>query len=111
MIYEKLNRLIPFVEEHVISYPLWEEGKYIPFLQLWRRGETETKRKSIQSKLKKLRKFTSYEAEVRHVSMPSGIIHYHIYPKFTESVDGGYEFMNKDWSIEEMLDLAYRMFD
>lgn len=111
MIHEKLEKLIPHIEEHVISYPLWEEGKYIPFLQLWRIGKTLNKRKEILKKLKKITKDTGYETEIKYTSLPSGIIHFIVYPKFEEHVDGSYKFIKEDWSIEEMIDIIIKEFN
>ena len=33
MIHQKIEKLIPFISEEFITYPLWKEGKYIPFLK------------------------------------------------------------------------------
>ena len=32
-LHQKIEKLIPFISEEFITYPLWEEGKYIPFLK------------------------------------------------------------------------------
>jgi hypothetical protein len=32
MIQKQIDKLIPYLNENFITYPLWEEGKYIPFV-------------------------------------------------------------------------------
>ena len=39
-LHEKIEKLIPFISEEFITYPLWEEGKYIPFLKCWQKADT-----------------------------------------------------------------------
>ena len=33
MIHKKIEKLIPSLNENFITYPFWEEGKYIPFVK------------------------------------------------------------------------------
>lgn len=35
MIHKKIEKLIPYISEEFITYPLLGEGKYIPFLKCW----------------------------------------------------------------------------
>lgn len=98
MIHEKIEKVIPYVEENFITYPLWEEGKYIPFVNFWQAQEYDHEFNRCQ-----VLKDKGYRIEL---TKTSGNIHgFFMYPDYNEKDDGGYEYVNKNWSIEEMLDL------
>lgn len=105
MIHKKIEKLIPFISEEFITYPLWEEGKYIPFLKCWQKADTENKCTHLSNRLNKHFKKSGYEI----LFVPKGhrsVIHeFYIYPKYKELKNGSYKFKKTDWSIEEMLDL------
>ena len=61
MIQEKINKLIPFISENFITYPLWEEGKYIPFLKCWQKADTENRCTRLSNKLNKHFEKTGYK--------------------------------------------------
>ena len=105
MIHQKIEKLIPFISEEFITYPLREEGKYIPFLKCWKKADTENKCTRLSNKLNKHFEKTGYEILFVGKEHRSVIHEFYVYPKFKELKNGSYKFTKKDWSIEEMLDL------
>ena len=61
MIHQKIEKLIPFISEEFITFPLCEEGKYIPFLKCWKKADTENKCTRLSNKLNKHFEKTGYE--------------------------------------------------
>ena len=104
-LHEKINKLIPFISENFITYPLWEEGKYIPFLKCWQKADTENKCNRLSNLLNKHFEKSGYEISFVGKEHRSVIHEFYVYPKFKELKNGSYKFTKKDWSIEEMLDL------
>lgn len=103
MIHEKIEKLIPFIEEEFITYPLWEEGKYVPFVNFWQKFESRKDISEFRIKLSKIKEL-GYDFE-EIVTHKFKIYTYEVYPNFKEREDGSCEFENKKWSIEEMLEL------
>ncbi len=104
-IHKQIEKLIPFISENFITYPLWEEGKYIPFINFWQKAESRKKCKELDKKIEALCKDTGYCVNIQPKDHVSVIHKYYIYPAFEDTEDGSYKFINKNWSIEEMLDL------
>ena len=94
-LHQKIEKLIPFISEEFITYPLWEEGKYIPFLKCWQKADTENKCTRLSNKLNKHFEKTGYEISFIGKEHRSVIHEFYI----------SYKFVKQDWSIEEMLDL------
>ena len=105
-IHESINELIPFISENFITYPLWEEGKYIPFVNFWQTARNSDEGKILHERIKKLDSNLDYCVELNLNESGKTCIVYSIYPDFAETEDGGYEFINPDWSIEEMISLV-----
>lgn len=106
MIQDNINKLIPFISENFITYPLWEDGKYIPFINFWQKAETISKCKKLDKCLTVLDTNTGYKIGIKEKYHRSVIHECFIYPDFIETDEGGYEFIKKDWSIEEMLKMV-----
>lgn len=105
MINKQFNKLIPYVSENFITYPLFEEGKYIPFLNFWYIQNTnEVARFNIKNF-----KANNYELIEEHEEFFDTIMNCQIYPKFIETDEGGYEFVKEDWSIEEMVEIVIKL--
>lgn len=104
-LHESINKLIPFISEDFITYPLREEGKYIPFLKCWQKADTENKCTRLSNRLNKLFEKTGYEISFIDKEHRSVIHEFYVYPKFKELKNGSYKFSKKDWSIEEMIEL------
>ena len=34
-LYKQIEKIIPYIDENFITFPLWEEGLYIPFVKFW----------------------------------------------------------------------------
>jgi hypothetical protein len=103
MIHRKIEKLIPFIEEEFITYPLWEEGKFVPFVNFWQKLENPKDVKDFELKLSGIKKL-GYEFD-KSTTHRFKIYNYEIYPNFEEREDGSVEFENKKWSIEEMVEL------
>lgn len=103
MIHKQIEKLIPFIEEEFITYPMWEEGKYIPFVNFWQKFELEYDAQEFE---KKLNSFITLGYDFHNaINFKSKIHHCQIYPDYKELDDGSYEFVNENWSIEEMLEI------
>lgn len=103
MIHENINNLIPFISENFITFPLWEEGKYIPFINFWIIPKNEDEAKIIEEEIKTISNNSGYIIESEYKISKCIVNYLQISPSFTETEDGGYEFNNNQWSIEEML--------
>jgi hypothetical protein len=104
-IQDKIDKLIPYINENFITYPLQEEGKYIPFIGFWQRAKTKKELASLNKNLKWLDNKTGYSINIiekTHVSVIHDMV---IYPSYRDLKNGSYKFTKKDWSIEEMLDI------
>lgn len=104
-IHQKIESIIPFISEEFITYPLWEEGKYIPFLKCWQKADTENECELLSKRLNDHFEKTGYEISFIGKEHISVIHEFYIYPKWKELKNGSYKFIKKDWSIEEMLEL------
>lgn len=101
MINKEFNKLIPYVSENFITYPLWEEGKYIPFISFWYMND------DIDKNIKEF-KNNDYTIDV---TLEHRINHCQIYPTFEENDELGYVFIKEDWSIEEMIKIIIKLLD
>jgi len=104
-IQNKINEIIPFIQGNFITYPLWEEGKYIPFVNFWQRASNSKEIMMLNKKLRKLDTNTGYKIGIEGKEYPSVLFNIFIYPDYIDNGDGSYEFIKSDWSIEEMIDL------
>jgi len=105
MIHQKVEKLIPFISEEFISYPLWVEGKYIPFLKCWKKAETHDEYVALVKNINNHFKKSGYTIEFIDKYDRSVIHEFYVYPSFKELKNGSYKFIKEYWSIEEMLDL------
>lgn len=107
MIDKEFSKLIPYISENFITYPLWEEGKYIPFINFWQKLETEKEYIKFNKKLKYIFNKLGYGFYCKEDYHKCVIYEYQIYPKFKELKNGSYKFIKKDWSIEEIINCLY----
>lgn len=105
-IHERLNKLIPYVNENAITYPLCEEGKYIPFLNFWQLAETQDAFDGMDTRLLSQFEKSGYIINYSDNNSTNTIHKYEVYPDYLDTEDGGYEFVKKDWSLEEMIELV-----
>ena len=113
MLQDKINKIIPFIESDFITYPLWEEGKYIPFIKFWKKVEVPSMKDKVISSLKELEeKNKGYKIELVDETYESTIYVFQIYPDFNEGENIlGYEMVKPDWSIEEMIEILIKFFN
>lgn len=105
-IHKLISKTIPFVCNNFITYPLAEEGKYIPFVNFW----------FIHNKLEKIGRDhlelvfneNGYSIDIERASQ--NIDEISISPLFEENESGGYEYINDDWSIEKIINLFIKEF-
>jgi hypothetical protein len=105
MIQKQIDKLIPYLSENFITYPLWEEGKYIPFVNIWIKVDNEDEINEFDFKCKEIFKKTGYKIVFDDCNYSETIFKYQVHPIFKDLPNGSYKFTKKDWSIEEMLDL------
>ena len=105
MLHKKIEKLIPFISEEFITYLLWEEGKYIPFLKCWQKADSKNKFICLSNRLNKHFEKSGYEISFIPQEYSSVIHEFYLFPKYKELKNGSYKFNKTDWSIEEMLDM------
>lgn len=113
MLQDKINKLIPYISENLITYSLWEEGNYTPFINVWQMADSAREEEELIKKIGEL--FTKVPIHTRYTiefedSSKGSCIQILIYPKFKDT-DKGYEYISEDWSIEEMFDILIYIFD
>ena len=82
MIHIQINRLIPFVKENFITYPLWEEGKYIPFVNFWQKVESKEQILSLDKKLKAVFQAKGYNVQLEESNFNETILNYFRFASF-----------------------------
>ena len=93
MTYNQIQKLIPFVDENFVTFPLViTEGVYIPFYNFWQSLSTRNDLKIFIRKATSILKDTGYEIKLRdeedvHIhnygetdDMKSTIVNFQIYP-------------------------------
>ena len=105
MIHQKIERLIPYLNENFITYPLWEEGNYAPFVNFWQICKTQEEIQLLDKNLKNVFENSGYIVQYNDCNFDETILQYSVYPNYDDLEDGSYKYVKQDWSIEEMLDL------
>ena len=84
MIHKKIEKLIPFLNENFITYPLWEEGKYIPFINFWIKIDLEGEEQEFDFKCKEIFKDTGYIVSYNDTNYSNTILQYSVFPNFND---------------------------
>jgi hypothetical protein len=115
-IQDKINQLIPYISQEFITYDLWEEGNYTPFIHFWQIFNDINEYNSFYLKVKKLFHEKNYEIELFNEDYlyflklkKQKAATFEIYPKYDYTDVGGVEYANPDWSIEEIIDLIVKI--
>lgn len=104
---QKIDKLIPYVSENFITYPLWEEGKYIPHLNFWQICNTGYELEILYERMLFFENNSGYVIWVDDEDIKVGkAFELQINPEYEELETGGYEYVNEDWSIEEMIEIV-----
>ncbi len=109
MNYNQVQKLIPFVDENFIIFPLAiTEGVYIPFYNFWQSLSTKEDVKLFLDKAKTILKDTGYTIDFQYeedvhiynhadIERDSTIVYFQIYPIFEPDSDNdGNVFVNVD---------------
>lgn len=99
----KFEKLIPFIEENFITFPLWEEGIFIPCLNFWvydDRFIELTFGDEVQFSIE------GYDFSFGKEISFTGIVNVIITPSWEYSNDS-YKLERDNYSIDEMIDLAH----
>ena len=107
-LHEQINQLIPYIGENVISYRLWEEGIYLPFVTFWQQYNYEDAVHYLEFLTKSFEQFgygVDMEEPLHMSKHKKQIYSYIVYPDFDYRDDGGYFTKREDWSIEEIFNL------
>lgn len=110
MNYNQIQKLIPFVDENFVTFPLAiTEGVYIPFYNFWQSLSTRNDLKIFIRKTAAILKDTGYKISLRdeedvHIhnygetdNMQSTIVYFQIYPIYEiDSDNDGNVFANVD---------------
>lgn len=106
MIHKKIERLIPYVNENLITFPLLEEGNYTPFVNFWQIVDKKNNRTRFVKLIINHFKNSGYGITYAPNERYSNIVEFYIYPVYKVLKNGSYKYIKKDWSIEEMIELA-----
>lgn len=107
MIQEKINKLIPYISENFISYPLWEEGNYIPVVSFWAIVKNKESLASIEKTGSDIYD-KGYELTFDKFNGHHVIYEFKLTPvwDYCENQSlGSFVVQKQNWSIEEMLDI------
>lgn len=109
MNYNQIQKLIPFVDENFITFPLAiTEGVYIPFYNFWQSLSTKEDVKLFLDKAKTILKDTGYTIDFQYeedvhiynhadIERDSTIVYFQIYPIYEIDTDNdGNVFVNVD---------------
>ena len=110
MNYNQIQKLIPFVDENFVTFPLAiTEGVYIPFYNFWQSLSTRNDLKIFIRKTAAILKDTGYKISLRdeedvHIhnygetnNMQSTIVNFQIYPIYEiDNGNDGNVFVNVD---------------
>jgi len=94
MIQEQINKLIPYISSDFLTYPLWEEGNYTPFINFWHIGNDKKLPLNFNSDINLNDEYIIELEEKRGT-----INNYRIFPNYEYDNSGGFDYIKKDWSI------------
>lgn len=99
---ELLRRIIPYQCENFITFPLWEEGRFTPYLHIWQLKEFSD---GIKERLDKVFNNTGYAFFCEDDTDVT--IKITIHPIEFNHLD----YLKPKWSIEEMLELIIKFIE
>ena len=67
MIHKKIDKLIPYLSENFLTYPLWEEGNYIPFVNFWRICKTQEETQNLLKEFEELQNQIGEKENIQNV--------------------------------------------
>ena len=105
MLQTKIDKLIPFISENFITYPLYEEGNYTPHINVWQICRNDLEYNDLIEKLNTITRNNEYYFDIDLKYPRSKIYEISLCPSHEHLNDGGFDYIKKDWSIEEMIDL------
>lgn len=109
---QKIDKLLPYVSENFITYPLIEEGKYIPFINFWFICKDDTEFNKLGDKIGDSSITGGYIVDIVSENIFIGSpFNIQIYPDFEDTEEGGYEFADENWSIEQMLEIITELIE
>ena len=103
MLRYQIDQLIPYIKREFITYDLWEEGNYTPFINFWLPDEHST---DIDALREELNTFGyCLEIEEQNEAFGVSLTDYKIYPYFETKDNGAYYYNVPHWSIEQMISI------
>jgi len=99
---EQLRRIIPYQCENFITFPLWEEGRFTPYIHIWQVKEHTDYYKSRLEMIFNNTGYTFFCEEDTDVTIKITI--HPIEFNFND-------YLKPKWSIEEMLDLIIKFLE
>ena len=110
MIHKQIEKLIPYISENFITYPLWEEGVYVPQVNIWKIHRTFDEQKEFIKTVKTTFKNSGYEFDYEsNISISRIETKLHVFPKLKYLKSGGYKHINQNWSLEEMVEMLNKI--
>lgn len=111
---KRLEKLLPYATNNIISYDLWEEGIYnVPFFRIFQVLDKKELKK-FEEKVEKLNNNNLdyvFEIEDKDCYRTMNKKTYTIvcFPNFEYNKDGSIYHIKDTWSIEEMIDLMVKL--
>lgn len=97
------KKVIPYICEDFITIPLWEEGNYTLQVNFWQKFKDVAEFNKYNKILIKLFKVKQYEVYILATSRV--IYNIYISPKLKYLKNGSFEYLNPNWSVEEIIEL------
>lgn len=94
---QNMMSLAPFVEENFITFPLFMEGIYLPFVNIWGTFSDKKVAKYIPD---------GYDWQTDEYNPRYDTRCFSVCPKFKRTEDGGFTLEKEDWTIEEMVQIV-----
>jgi len=103
-IHEQFERLIPYMDDNFIRYPLTEEGNFLPVLHIWQVVETAEAAGKLREIVDKFA--VRYDIELEMQSRTTVDVSISPKTKYEESVQVP---LSAEWSIEEMVEILVQI--
>lgn len=110
-LHEKIYDLFPFQSENFLRIPAWEDGCYIPSVNVWQIAKDKAELDKILNHIQNCETpgydiGVDYDFNEDHRDYR---IEIRVDPKHDYIDEKGYYCIKEDWSIDEMIDIAKKI--
>jgi hypothetical protein len=100
---ELIQQLIPFTQENLVKIPLWEEGIYLPQVNIWLPTEN---RELLDVVMEASMAVSLEQYEIDYEVYRDNIAEISIMPKWERADEYGFKLITEDWELDKMLLVA-----